>query len=145
MCRSTGDDVKESAKEAWDALKTMRIGIDRVRKANAQKLRKEYEGIAFRDGELVDDFALRLTGLINQLAILGDPEPSNKVVKKYLHVVPFRFSQIAFSIETLLDISTLYVEEVTRRLKAAEDRFEPAPLPLMERNCSSPKRSGLPG
>lgn len=33
------------------------------------------------------------------------------------------YSQIALSIETLLDLSTLSVEEVTGRLKAVEDRL----------------------
>lgn len=115
--------VKASAKEAWDAVKTMRVGIDRVRKAKAQQLRKEYEGIGFRAGETVDDFAMRLTGVVNQLSILGDPEPSQKVVEKFLRVVPSMYSQIALSIETLLDLSTLSIEEVTGRLKAVEDRF----------------------
>jgi hypothetical protein len=31
--------TKTSAKEAWESIKTMRIGADRVRKASAQKLR----------------------------------------------------------------------------------------------------------
>ena len=34
--------VKNTAKEAWDAVKMMRMGVDRVREANAQQLRKEY-------------------------------------------------------------------------------------------------------
>ena len=32
--------VKDTAKQAWDAVKTMRMGVERVREANAQKLRK---------------------------------------------------------------------------------------------------------
>ena len=37
--------AKPSAKEAWEAIKTFRIGDDRVRKATAQNLRAEYETI----------------------------------------------------------------------------------------------------
>ena len=84
--------VKASAREAWEAIKTMRVGNERVRKSSAQRLRKEYESLAFRDGEAVEDFALRLTGMVNQLEILGDPEPATKVVARYLRAAPSRYS-----------------------------------------------------
>lgn len=113
--------TKESAREAWECIRTMRVGNDRIRKASAQKVRAEYESLAFRSDETVEDFALRLTTIVNQLAVLGDPEPANKVVEKYLRVARPRFNQLVLSIETLLDISTLSLEEVTGRLKAAED------------------------
>ncbi|KAF8783882.1 hypothetical protein HU200_000329 [Digitaria exilis] len=113
---------KDSATEAWDCLKTMRLGGDWVRKAKVQQLRREYEAIAFREGEAVEDFALRLTTVVTQLAQLGDKIGDEETVAKYLCVVPPRFAQIALSIETLLDLSTLSIEDVTGRLKAVEDR-----------------------
>ena len=45
--------------------------------------------------------------------------------------MPSKFSQLALSIETLLDILELSLEEVTGRLKAVEDRLE-APEPPRE-------------
>ena len=78
--------TKSSAKEAWEAIRSMCIGDERVTKSTAQNLRAEYEQIAFRDGESVEDFALRLSNIVQRLAILGDLEPEPKVVAKYLHV-----------------------------------------------------------
>lgn len=118
--------TKESAKEAWEAIKTLRIGNDHVRKATAQNLYTEYESIALRDDEPIEDFALHLTGIVQRLATFGDLEPDEKVVSKYLCVVRPRYKQRVISIETLLDISQLSIEEVTGRLKAADD-VEPAP------------------
>ncbi|XP_066311131.1 uncharacterized protein [Miscanthus floridulus] len=113
--------TKETAKEAWEVIKTLHIGDDRVRTATVQTLHAEYENIAFREGESVEDFSLRLTGIVQHLAMLGDPEPESKVVAKYLRVARSRFKQLVISIETLLDISKLSIEEVTGRLKAADD------------------------
>jgi hypothetical protein len=119
--------TKASAKAAWEAIRTMRIGDDRVRKSIAQNLRAEYEQIAFRDGEPVEDFTLRLTNIVQRLSILSDPEPEAKVVTKYLRVARPRYRQLVVSIETLLDIDTLSVEEITGRLKVATDD-KPAPM-----------------
>ena len=89
--------------------------------------------ISFCNGESVDDFALRLTNLVTSLATLGAPIDETQVVEKFLRVVPPRLSQIALAIENLLDTSDMSLEEVTGRLKAAEDRLE-SPEPLREQD-----------
>lgn len=113
--------TKPSAMEVWEAIRSMRIGDERVRKSTAQSLRAEYEQITFHDGESIEDFALHLSNIVQRLAILGDPETESKVVAKYLRVARPRYKQLVISIETLLDNDKLTVEEVTGRLKAATD------------------------
>jgi hypothetical protein len=114
--------VKPSTKDAWEVVRTMRVGDDRIRKTSAQRVRWE--------GESVEDFTLRLTGIINKLATLGDPEPDDKVMEKYLRIARSRYKQLVISIETLLDVSTLSVEEITGHLMASEDDPEPQPSVL---------------
>jgi hypothetical protein len=63
---------KKTAKEAWDAIATMRVGDDRVKKAAAQQLRSQFDRAMFREGESVEDFALRLNGMVATLATLGE-------------------------------------------------------------------------
>ncbi|XBI27046.1 hypothetical protein VPH35_051604 [Triticum aestivum] len=116
--------AKASAKEAWEAIHTQRLASNRVREANAQKLRVDFENIAFKEGELVDEFAMRISSLASQLRALGDTMDDARVVRKFLRVVPSRFAQVAVSIETLLDLSELSVEEITGRLRVVEDRLD---------------------
>ena len=102
--------------------------------------------ISFHNGDSVDDFTLRLTNLVTNLATLGAPIDETQVVEKFLWVVPPRLSQIALAIETLLDTSEMSLEEVTGRLKAAEDRLE-SPEPLREqgkRGAVARKDEGAP-
>jgi phenylalanine-4-hydroxylase len=54
---------KRTAKEAWDVIAVARIGSDRARKTTLQALHKEWENLAFKPSEDVDDFALRLNTL----------------------------------------------------------------------------------
>ncbi|XP_066392419.1 uncharacterized protein [Miscanthus floridulus] len=111
-------------KEAWDAVKTMRIGADRVKEVNTQKPLKEFENIQFKEGESVDDFGMRITNLVGNLKTLGETIDDFRVVKKFLRVVPPRFTQIVVSIEMFVDLKTLIVEELVGRLQAAEERFD---------------------
>jgi hypothetical protein len=82
---------KNTVKEAWDGIKTMRLGADRVKEVNAQKLLAEFESIMFKTGETIDDFTIRITKLVTDQCGLGEESVTDaRMVKKFLHVVPSR-------------------------------------------------------
>ena len=43
-------------------------------------------------------------------------------MEKFLQCMPKRFEQLVFSIETLLDLQDLSIDDVARRFKVVEDR-----------------------
>uniref|UniRef100_A0ACD5VBV5 Uncharacterized protein n=1 Tax=Avena sativa TaxID=4498 RepID=A0ACD5VBV5_AVESA len=47
---------KKSAKETWEALKTLNLGHDRVREATLQTLQKKYENLEMGGDETLDAF-----------------------------------------------------------------------------------------
>lgn len=94
-----------------------------MREANTQKLRRDFAGISFCDCEIIDDFSMRLFGIVTNLRALSDTLEESKVVAKFLRVVPSQFAQVAIAIETLLDMSTLPLDEVTRQLRVVQDRL----------------------
>ena len=56
--------------------------------------------MAFKPGEDVDDFALRLNTLMQQLARYGDNDiDEERAVEKFLRVVPKKYSQVAIAID----------------------------------------------
>jgi hypothetical protein len=134
--------VKKTAKEAWDAIATIRVGAERVRESKAQNLRKEYEAIRFKPGETVDEFGMRLQELVHQMEVLGDPVDDKKVILKYLRVVPKQFKQMARSIEGLLDLSKMSIEELTGRLKVYEDDEADDADDTSAASCCSRRSSG---
>jgi hypothetical protein len=111
---------KSSAKEAWMAVRIMRLGDERVREANAQKLLGAFENVKFRDGETIDEFAMRLNTLASKLRALGEKVDEVWLIKKMLRIVPKQYRQIAMSIVTLLDLNTLSLEGLVGRLHAAK-------------------------
>ncbi|XBI21612.1 hypothetical protein VPH35_062715 [Triticum aestivum] len=80
--------VKATAKEAWDAIKIMRVGDARVREAKTQNLLKEVDAVRMRSGETLDELAMCMNGIANKLRTLGENLDEVKVVKKLLRIVP---------------------------------------------------------
>lgn len=63
---------KETAKEAWDAIVTMRVSNDRVKKSAAEQLHQKFNLAMFNDGETVEDCTLRLEGMAAHLSTLDE-------------------------------------------------------------------------
>ena len=80
---------KPSAKEAWDSISAARIGVDRVRRATLQRLRKEWENLSFHPGEQIEDYALHLTTLKQQMILHGERNlDEERAVEKLLRASP---------------------------------------------------------
>lgn len=127
--QSIPDDVfafiaeKTTSHEAWEAIKTNRLGDDRIKEARLQTLKSEFERLKMKDTETIDDFALRMTTIANGIRGLGEKFEEISAVKKILRAVPSKFLQIASAIEKFGDFKTMTMEEVTGRLKVHEERL----------------------
>ena len=116
--------AKSSTKEEWEAIAAMRVSFDRAKKATAQLLKQDCANLKFKDGETVEDFSLRLQTLINKLKSHGITIDKEEAVSMYLHSVLAKYIQIALSIETMLDLSTLTIEDVIGHLWAVDEHLE---------------------
>jgi hypothetical protein len=102
--------------------------LQALRKTTLQALHKEWENLAFKPGEDVDDFALRLNTLQQKMVQFGDDTyGEERAVEKLFRCIPEKYKQIARSIESLLDLSAMSIEEAIDRLKVV-DGDEPQPL-----------------
>ena len=71
--------------------------VQRVRESNIEQLRKELSEIRFKDGESVDDFSMRITGLGNSITTLGGSISETEI----------RCCRVPDHLETLLDVNDL--------------------------------------
>ncbi|GKA35766.1 NB-ARC domains-containing protein [Tanacetum coccineum] len=115
---------KKTAKEAWEALKTMFMGADRVKTARIQTLKAEFEAMNMKETEGVDEFAAKVTNIVSTMRTLGDSVDESYVVKKLLRAVSTKFLQIASTLEQFGDLDNMTVEEVIGRLKAHDRMIE---------------------
>ncbi|XP_074341783.1 uncharacterized protein LOC141679173 [Apium graveolens] len=114
---------KGTAKEVWTALKMMCQGADRAKKAKVQTLRTEFESLVMKDNEQIDEFYLKLNGLVMNIRALGESITESYVVKKMLRVVPTRFLQIISTLEQFGDLEKITLEEIGGSLRIHEERL----------------------
>ncbi|CAO1942133.1 unnamed protein product [Urochloa humidicola] len=113
--------AKDSALEAWNAVKERRIGSDQVQRAEAQRLPREFENMRFNSGEGVDDYTTRLQNIVAALEIVGETITPRRVVEKLLRTVPKSLRQVAVAIQVSANLATLTLEDASGRLRAAQD------------------------
>lgn len=92
------------AKEAWEAIKNLFMGAERVKEAKVQILKGEFESLVMKDTDQVDDFCMKLSGIVTNIKVLGETVEELVVVRKILRTVPDKFLQIASNIEQLGDM-----------------------------------------
>ncbi|XP_074359842.1 uncharacterized protein LOC141699947 [Apium graveolens] len=124
-----GDDLlmsiadKMTSKTAWEAIKTVHLGADKVKKAKAQTLKAEFESLVMKDTEQRDDFCMKMNSLVTNIRTLGEKVEETYVIKKLFRAVPVKFLQIASAIEQFGDLEKMSVEKVVGSLKAHEERI----------------------
>lgn len=114
---------EETVKAAWDMLKMMYVSTDRIKEARMQTLKSEFEGFLMKKTESVDNFAVRLTTLVNQIRGLSDMMEENYAVKKLLCAVLSKYLQIVSIIEQFGDLKTMMMKEAIGRIKAYKERL----------------------
>ncbi|KAJ4794621.1 hypothetical protein LUZ62_045867 [Rhynchospora pubera] len=115
---------KEIAKEAWEAIKEMSIGEDRVKKARAQVLKRQFDRIIMDDSDNILDFSRRFTCVVSEIRSLGEELKESTVVEKLFGVVPDRFLPIIGTIEQWGDMTTMSVTEAIGRLRVFEESLK---------------------
>jgi hypothetical protein len=112
---------EEMANKAWKALKEMHVSEERVKKARVQTLKRELAGMYMGDSEKINDFALKITTIVNEIRTLGTKVEEITVVEKLLHSVPDKFRPLISTIEQWVKVEEMSVMETIGRLRAFEE------------------------
>ncbi|XP_023732958.1 uncharacterized protein LOC111880778 [Lactuca sativa] len=108
-------------KKVWHELKTWYVGVDRVRTSRLATLKRELESLRMKDGETVDDFVTKLSGLASKTRSLGYELEEGDLVKRLLDSMPKSFLQIVASIEQCFELDSMLFDEAVGRLKTYKE------------------------
>ena len=112
----------ETAKEAWDTLKELYQGNERMRKMQVLNLKRNFSTLKMNERESVQQYSDRLMTLVNKIRLLGEDLPDSKVVEKMLISLPEKFEAKISSLEDSRDIDELTLSELINALQAQEHR-----------------------
>ncbi|XP_074356671.1 uncharacterized protein LOC141696427 [Apium graveolens] len=98
-------------------------GAEKVKSAKVQTLKAEFESLAMKESDQLDNFWLKLNEIVINIRALREEMKEAYVVKKLLRAVPSKFLQIASTIEQFGNLDTMMVEETVGSLKAHEERM----------------------
>jgi len=114
---------KDTTNDIWDSMKTKYQGSTRVKRAQLQALRKEFETLHMKAGETVNDYFARTLTIANKMKANGECKGDTEVVEKILRCMTPKFNYVVCSIEEAQDTNTLSIDELQSSLLVHEQRM----------------------
>ena len=115
---------KRTSKAIWDSMKHKYQGSANVKREKLQALRREFELLALKEGEKVDNFLGRILTVENKIKSNGETVEQSTVVGKILRSWTTKFNYVVCSIEESNDVSTLSIDELHGSLLVHEQRMQ---------------------
>eukprot|EP00253_Pinus_taeda_P008514 PITA_08514 len=112
-----------TSKEAWQILKTAYQGMEKVKTAKLQLLRRDFENLSMKESDNIDSFFTHVIGLITKMRTHGETIEDRRIVEKILRVLPSKFDVIVTTIEETKDLSNFSVDELHASLITHEQRL----------------------
>ncbi|KAL8097216.1 hypothetical protein AgCh_030365 [Apium graveolens] len=102
---------RKTERETWKSIKILCQGVEHVKKARVQTLKADFESLSIKPTKLLDDFYIKLNGLMRKIRAFVKEMKESYVVKRLLRAVPEKFLQITSTTEQFSDLETMPVEE----------------------------------
>ncbi|XP_024177837.1 uncharacterized protein LOC112183727 [Rosa chinensis] len=115
--------IKETAKNIWDSMRQKYQGSTKVKRAQLQALRREFEVLQMKDGETVDEYFARTLTIVNKMKAHGERMEQLVIVEKILRLMPVKFNYVVCSIEESNNLTTMSIDELQSSLLVHEQRM----------------------
>jgi hypothetical protein len=115
---------KGTSKAIWRFMQQKYQGSTKVKRAQLQALRREFELLTMKEGEKVDSFLGQTLNVVNKMKSNGETMEQSTVVSKILRSLTSKFNYVMCSIEESNDLSTLSIDELHGSLLVHEQRMQ---------------------
>jgi RNase H-fold protein (predicted Holliday junction resolvase) len=98
-------------------------GSTKVKRAQLQALRRDFEVLNMKIGETVTEYFARTLSIANKMHAYGETQTQATIVEKILRSLTPRFNYVVCAIEESNDVSTMTVDELQSSLLVHEQRM----------------------
>ncbi|KAL6893872.1 hypothetical protein ACP4OV_007970 [Aristida adscensionis] len=123
VCKVAGREAAATAREAWQALRTIHLGTEAQMRARAETLARELAAVRMGPTETVSDLETRVMALVAGIRARGGEVSERRIVARILWALSPKFHDIAVVIRALCDLETMTVAELVGRLAAYEEQL----------------------
>ncbi|GAU47763.1 hypothetical protein TSUD_193000 [Trifolium subterraneum] len=116
--------TRETSKDIWDAMKRKYQGSSKVKHAQLQAFRREFEILAMGEGETVNEYFARTLAIANRMTAHGERMEQLVIVEKILRSMTPKFNYVVCSIEESNDVTLLSIDELQSSLIVHEQRIK---------------------
>ncbi|KAK9107817.1 hypothetical protein Syun_023828 [Stephania yunnanensis] len=115
---------RKTSKIIWESLKKKFGGNERVKRSLLQTLRRDFEVLAMKNDENIDDYFRRVMTVSNKMRSNGENMPDSKIVEKILRTLTDKFTYVVVSIEESKDTESMTIDELQSSLSVHEKKFK---------------------
>lgn len=112
--------TKDTSKQIWDAMKQKYRGNAKVKRAQLQALRAQFENLRMQPTESVEGYFSRTLTIANKMRTSGEKMEEITVIEKVLRSMTRKFDHVVCSIEESKDLDVLSIEELMSTLTVHE-------------------------
>jgi len=115
---------KETSKGIWDSMKKKFQGNARVKRAQLQALRKDFETLHMKEGETVSNYFARTLTITNKMRFHGEKMSDVTVIEKILRSMTSKFNYVVCSIEESKDLDAMSIDKLQSSLLVHTQRMQ---------------------
>ena len=113
----------EMSKNIWDSMKQKFQGSTRVKRAQLQALRKDFEMLQMKEGESVDSYFARTLKIAKSMKAYGENMQESVITAKIMRSMKTKFNYMVCSIEESNNRDTMTTDELQSSLLVHEQRM----------------------
>lgn len=115
---------RRTSKVIWESMKRKFGGNDKVKRSLLNTLRREFEILAMKSSEKIDEYFGRVMSVSNKMRSNGEDMPDSKIVEKILRTLTDQFTYVVISIEESKDTRSMSIDELQSSLAVHEQKFK---------------------